>query len=973
MRRLILVLSFLAGLSAHGQLDDVSRNALIDKLQRVQVELAVKDPSKVPVTLRLGDLLSERARLAALKENEQGCTDCKAGLKDRARALALYKEVLDQVTPAQKGRVLIQIGHLLQLQGRESDAVSYYSKVGDDVEPVMKAEAQLSMAEILFRQRSFQKAQSYYREVMKIEGAASKGLAAYRLAWCSYNLGQIEEAKSQLISMLRTPSLLNRQGSSGGVDKAFKEEVSIDLASFMAQAQLRESDLKTLQELSPEAAKISNLNAVAAEAGRIGKKNESLMAWMFVQELITDPSQRFNAWVNISQLNLDLGKKDEALAFLRKSLDLRAQLKECSGMCKETDARVRGLVISWNKIEKLSPSPALAEAYRLYQAQYDDAEMHFWSAAVHRELKMWDTAWTSAQAALQGATQNLKGAPDTKKIESILLYRLELAELAKKSEWLEQAQADYISLSKDQSKLAEVRYQKAQGAYDAGRYQEAGEQMREFALDKKMPAKLRKQAADLALDAAVLLKSDEKVLSWAKEFAGHFGGEEKKDFVQVQQKALLTRSAQLSESQPEAALAALAEFQMAEASPTDRVTYLKNKLLLSEKLKKFTQAKMTTDELLAQPNLTPADVEFALGKKAQFADLALDFNSSLKALEKMKMEKVSPDQRLLKLALYSQLAGVSPERYLKEYLTMSKPSATTAGVALELVKMAKDPSKEISSQHNILVTQPELLADAYLYAYSKNPSPALAQRILAEKVISGTALGKLFARQQVLKDYRALKGKIEAHALQTKTQRALTASIKARAALLEESEKFANRVIQSGDWTGQLLALQLVATQSDRFYQELLSLPMPSGLSEEEQNQYMTILSQQAAPYQAKAQEAKIKVGEFWAQTAWKDGYREALLKEGFRPLVKVELEALSEIAPEGGKAEIVALTSPAELKTSVGVVAPSLQAMEQARTKVRSEPFNVAALKELLELEKQAKNQAMVQYLEERIGGVNE
>lgn len=42
--------------------DSNTQSFLIEKLQRVYSNLAPNDPSKVPVTLRLADLLAERAR-----------------------------------------------------------------------------------------------------------------------------------------------------------------------------------------------------------------------------------------------------------------------------------------------------------------------------------------------------------------------------------------------------------------------------------------------------------------------------------------------------------------------------------------------------------------------------------------------------------------------------------------------------------------------------------------------------------------------------------------------------------------------------------------------------------------------------------------------------------------------------------------------------------------------------------------------
>src|SRR5688572_20289640 len=82
------------------------QDLLIDKLNQVNLNLAAQDAAKIPVTLRLADLLAERARVAAMKDLESGCTVCEAGKSDRQKSLRLYGEVLPKVSADQKLKVL---------------------------------------------------------------------------------------------------------------------------------------------------------------------------------------------------------------------------------------------------------------------------------------------------------------------------------------------------------------------------------------------------------------------------------------------------------------------------------------------------------------------------------------------------------------------------------------------------------------------------------------------------------------------------------------------------------------------------------------------------------------------------------------------------------------------------------------------------------------------------------------------------
>src|SRR5690606_19734090 len=125
------------------------------------------------------------------------------------------------------------------------------------------------------------------------------------------------------------------------------------------------------------------------------------------------------------------------------------------------------------------------------------------------------------------------------------------------------------------------------------------------------------------------------------------------------------------------------------------------------------------------------------------------------------------------------------------------------------------------------------------------------------------------------------------------------------------------------------------------------------------------LLAQQAAPYKNKANEASAKLTEFWS-SSWQEALQASMNGNAkFRPLVEREVAALREVA-EGPHQEFLAqLRAPASTVESTSV---SLQELEMARNQVREAPFNKQHLEKLLQIEKQNKNLAMVQYLENRI-----
>ncbi len=106
-----------------------ARVVLINKFQKLYFQLPPADEVRVGVTLRLADLLSERARYESMKELESGCITCNAGEKDRAKAVKYYKEVMPKIKDRQKAKVMAQLGHLYEMLGQKNRAIDLYYSI----------------------------------------------------------------------------------------------------------------------------------------------------------------------------------------------------------------------------------------------------------------------------------------------------------------------------------------------------------------------------------------------------------------------------------------------------------------------------------------------------------------------------------------------------------------------------------------------------------------------------------------------------------------------------------------------------------------------------------------------------------------------------------------------------------------------------------------------------------------------------
>jgi len=969
MKKIILCALVLSSFTSFS--DESTNELLISKLERVNLNLAPNDPSKVAVTLRLADLLSEKARLATMKDLEAGCTICTAGEKDRARALALYQEVLPRVPLANLGRVLIQMGHLHEMNGNTKEAIAFYEKTRKEVtEPQLKAEASLSLAEVYFKKNQFSQALDHYLDVLKEKTASSRGLAAYRAAWCSFHLSQLPKATAQLKEILITPALQSRSGlSEAQADPQFLEEIARDLASFLAKQPFQMKEIEELVALSPASTKQQNLTMMALELERLGKKREAKEVWTFALSRESKPEARLEALVHLVPLSYEEKNTEEVLAQLIRVSTLWTELRGCGKSdCADEQKILRGFLVNWNQTEKKAPSENLVKGYGLFVGLFShDLEVMIWAAEAAKHRK----DFVQSSHFLSLAATEAKKQQANEKLENILLSHLEVTEASQDKGLWKKAADFYLMMSEKQTKAFEVRYQLAKQMYDQGDALHSAQALYGLAQDEKAPLNLRIQSANLSLDALVLTKDESRLAEWSFLFSQKFTGKESAEFVTIYQKTILTKVAELAKENPEAAYLALEKFDLKKASAEDQKTFLRNKMILAEKTNRLAIASITADEYLALSNLNLEEKDFALGKKSWLAEIRLDFSTALKSLQQMPQKSVNPDQKALKLALYSDLAGVAQHSYYQQFLQLSKDEVAKRSVAAELIRKNKDPEKEFEKNRGLLAKDQELLARISAEIFVKTGKEQFLKKANADTQIQKTAWGKTMARYALLKEILPYQEKLSSLQLDSKNQKMLTKSIKLRGQEIGKFEALTAKAIAAGDWSSQVVALSILAKESKRFYEELMALPMPEGLTPEEEGQYMQLLSQQSAPYQNRAQEAAAKLKEFWSVSGWKEALQKSVQDAGeFQMFVTLELEALSKIADQQDREFFAQLQGQIQNQREQKVAMTSL---EEARNEVRANPFNREKIEKLKSLESQMKNFAMVQYLEGRLQNLEE
>ena len=843
-----------------------STHLLIKKFEKLHFQLPSENKARVGITLRLADLLSERARHDSMKELESGCIQCSAGQKDRLKAVKYYKDVLPKIKGQQKSKVLAQLGHLYELLGEQAKAIELYRTIIESDElKLMKAEAHISLAEVYFKKHNYQLALKHYNWVLEHEGAGRKPLAAYRRAWSLFNLNSVPESVDQLIKILNTPELLTR--SSGGivsVDEQYKEEVSRDLATFMAKNGAKLAEAKLLFQLSPNEVRLDNVTYLASELERLGQSIDAITVYRFVIGKEKLPHKRMSHYIHISMLEREQHQNEASLEDYQKALALWEQMGTCTlTECKEWKSRLRKYVLDWHRVEKKTPSDLLMQAYTNYIHLFpNEIDMKVWAAQAYNLKKNLRESLTLYQSIIQAmatgtdkkTTQN-KGL-ELPSLEDLLLIQVglaeELAEKMNEKPLLVDAYNKYLNLSVERKKALEIHYQLAHLLYKDANYAEASRALRAVALSKENGSKetqskettketqskeagendLKKKAAHLSLDALVLLKKDSQIEGWASEYAKAFP-KSAGEFNQISRTSVLNQVAALAKGSTKdfaQSLTILKRFDLSGATEKEKILYYKNKLILCEKLNKYAEARTAANILLTFKALSKEDRQFALSRKAWVAEILLDFGTALTVMKDMELPDLKAEEKLLKLALFADLAGQNSKTFYQKYLKQTKDKEKAYAISLKLVNEAKNTLVELKKHRKVLISKPEVFAGLYLEQIAlgfdgETPLKSKDINYLAkDPILETTSPSKFLQRHRFLTSLEKLKASVTAHKLSHKTQKQLSRSLSKRVRLIDQIEKQVNRAIQSQDWTSQLLAIDLLAKESSRFYSEILSL-----------------------------------------------------------------------------------------------------------------------------------------------------
>lgn len=963
------VLAILVALFAKASLASLNletQNALIQKLEQVRKE-QIQDQTidSTAITLRLADLYSEKARLLSNESQGKGEQIYKSEIrKSRLQAISLYLQALNNLNTQKKAAALLHLSYLYKMTEQIDKSIKAYTQLISDAQfdnLEAKTHGLIGLADYYFSQGQFTKAKDLYSKAKSEKINPRRTYVAHRISWCLFNEGNTKEAISNLITLLKSKN----------TDPTTQEEASKDLATYFSKDGINAERLKLLLQLSPEKIKVNNLIYLAKQLDESGKKQQSLFVWSSIKESKLSPADQIDRQIDIARIQYDLGNEAKTFEETNKALILLNAQDVESVELEIHQKNIRALITNWGKAEELNPSQELLQTYAAYVRYYPDLEMNYWAGLASQRLSKYEMAFEFYKNASEIAhiSKSSTVANGTKKSADIfnlsLLALLNVAETSENSNLKENAYSHYLKLNPSGEKAAEVRYQIAHLNYENKQYDIAGSRFHEIAIDKSINLELRSKAADLSLDCQNILKNDQLIESLSLTYAGLFL-QRSSDFLKINRKSVINQSAsainneKATESELKFQANKLKNLNLATAEPQEYINVQKNLIIIGHKTKDLELVKKSSTNIINYKSSSQDEKNTALKEKAWAHEMQFQFKEALKNLKLVKVSSSEQADHLFRMALLTELSGDNPTELYKDFLKRSSNTLHSQHAAIQLIKYSKNKSQTFNQNEKFLKNSSSLWLSAGVMVYEQSKNIKYAELLLRARGQQKTFEYSLLQRSLAIDDLQNEFKKLSLLKINTINSTKLKKQLGARLKALENLEAKTNAAIQQQDWVLQFVLLAKLSDEKQRIAKDIQKLPVPRGLSTEQNKAYQLQISEQTKPYLIEANQINTKIAELWksaSQTYLVENYNQ---KSG-ATLVKNEYHLIKSIAEARGLS----------LKQFLAVKNQKQSAQQEAAVllgKVRQDPFNVDLLEKMKNLNSQMGHRPMVAYLDSRL-----
>ncbi|MBC7740938.1 MAG: hypothetical protein H7061_01995 [Bdellovibrionaceae bacterium] len=969
-----LILSSVSNYAFASKLDLATHNSLIQKLESASgVGWSDAMLLQTNMAYRLAGLYAERARILSMDEEGRGeQIHAKKIAADRAKSVSILNKVLKSLDKETRGPALLQIAHLHILQGQPKQALAIFAQIEKspaqyDGRTLALVEVQLG--DVAFSRGELPQAKTHFEKALKIKENPRRGYCQFRIAWVNYTQGDTALAEKQLVQLLKTPQ--NFTSPTGVLEISFQEEVSHDLALFMAKNKITDSNLNALSSLSPENSRKKNLIFLASELDRTAQKIAALKVWKMIGSTVITFADQLERQIQVTRIEYDLGHKNGVIDEMQRSIALLKN-EACvkNDECVVATQNLRRVLTDWAKAEERAPSAEVLLAFQIYVMSIDDAEIAYWGATAAYNRQQFATAFKFYDRTIL-LLQNIQKKSETQKkmFEGSLLGAIEVAELAKNPELRLQAYKKYLEVNPEGIKSNEVRYLIAHWYYEKNDYAQAMTAFVAIVNNPKMPMELRQKSGDLALDSEVLLKNETAIEARALQLAQALPAK-KNEYLSVYRKSILNQSAAiLNQAQTATYVSHLKKLDSIELKnflPLEAKQVVKNKIELAYRLQDIEILSKNAKLYLTLKPLTVEERLMAMHHLAWIAEIRMNFKEALSLLYKMKPESKHLADYHLKIATLKELANENPTAAYENFIALSNNQVKRAFAAYQIVIFSKNPMKAYKKYESLLSHNQPLLSSAGIFVFEKSNSPQIFKSMMARKAVRNSFNGQLLSHSVLLKELSTLQSEISKAKLKGRSDNSLKKTLVMRNSMLKKLETLANRAIKQKDTSMQLIYLASVSDENSRLAKEILALPLPRGLKPNERAEYQAQVQTLVTPYQTQADAIKQKTKELWQQAIEQNSLqvlgetRVAKNKPGSR-LAEQEVAFLRASAGRLGLAtDLFEKISEQQQKT--------LSEAKSLKEKLQADPFNVSDLAKLKNLQVTLKSGPMVAYLDSRL-----
>lgn len=957
---LILILSTLLRAEP---MDLSTHNMLIEKLE--------KGKGGPNGELRLADLYSDRARIKELQEIEQKCNNCLKSNEDRKTAITKYKSVFSKLDNSEKERAFTQIAQNHLVLGETKKADQYYHQILKDKQSSrkLKALAEHALAEQFFFSHNYAQAYLGYKIAIKLDPGLNNVITRYRLAWCEFNAGKYELAKTHLEQLL---------SSGEEIDKQLRFDIARDFAKFTAKGPINNNTLQKVDHLSPDSEAKTNVELLASELDRLVRSTENLIANYYILEHFEMTHlDKASAYLRLSMAEQSLKRNNQATESLEKASEnyLKGDCSKDEFRCSDFKDKAKKYIVYWSKVEKDKPSASLLKAWEIYLVTFkSDIDMHFLAAQTFHKLHNYAFAQK-----LYIKTAELVREKDSAKDKKLFIATLDgaitVAEEAKSKDLKKIAYTKYIELNPKGEKVYQARYQLGYLNYEEHKYDQAlevfgqllGEYKEKQAAQNK---KVAKQSADLILDIHALKKDNLKVMALSQDFIKIFPAD-RIEYTSIYRKALLHEAnASIEDSKKSNEhkvnlLTAMKGLFLRGVSDKEQILILETQVRLARAVNDLFEVQRGSKALLAIKSIQQKTKDFAYDQVIWASEVTLNFFQAFRYAEMRYSSPYKTKTQLLKLAILAELAGKSPRFYYEEYLRHPHSTLEGNNIRAKIIQTSQSPWKQIKDYTGHLKGSPQLFSELTLETFARFRNVGAAQQVLDHRNVAVKPAGVMLRRHLEIPEFYRLQHKVSKHIIGQSSSSRMQANITERMNHIGNMEQFANEAIKRQDFVLQMASLAVLKEQKERLARDLKTLPVPRELNQNEKVQYAQILNDKIRSIEIEAHKISERIAGFWA----KETYTQEMARSfdqgfvEFKKLISEEARVLYTYAPSN-KRDL--------LENMMKIPVLPRNDLLQARSDVKAKPFDSGSLARLRDLERAHNNLTQVAFLELRINDLN-